>query len=102
MRDNDSLRLAPGPQATGREVGVVGYLLETQHGPIYRWTCVAMAVGGAAIMIAVLVGMAPAKHHPIIYRYQWPGQFGDQRMTICTGVAEDHDDCPRAYTSSEL
>ena len=101
MRDNDSLRLASGAQAPEREIGVVGYLLETQHGPLYRWACVTMAVGAAAIMAVVLIGAAPTKH-PVVYRYQWPSQFGDQQMTICTGVAEDHDECPRAYTSQEL
>ena len=103
MRDNDPLQRPVGEQVPGREVseGIVGYLLDAQHGPAYRWVCVGLALGAAAIMGSVLVGAVPV-HHPIVYRYQWPGQFGDQRMTICTASAENHAECPRAYTSSEL
>ena len=102
MRDNDPLQQPLGEQAPGREIGVVGYLLETNHGPAYRWLCVGLAGFAAVVGLLVLVGMAPV-HHPIIYRYQWPGQFGDQQMTICTRVEnEDEHECPRAYTSSEL
>ena len=105
MRDNDPLRLAPGSQAPGREVseGVVGYLLESSHGPVYRFLCVGLAVGAAVVGLLVLVSAAAPPKAPIIYRYQWPGQFGDQQMTICTRVEnEDEHECPRAYTSSEL
>lgn len=44
----------------------------------------------------------PVPRHPFVYHYQWPVQFGDQRMTICLGPGGDNDECPRGYTSSEL
>ena len=72
MRSDDPLRLASGTQAPGREIGVVGYLLETSHGPVYRWTCVMLAIGAAAIMGAVLWSSYDPPHNQIIYRYQWP------------------------------
>ena len=104
MRDNDPLQHPIGEQTPRREVseGVVGYLLEANHGPAYRCLCVGLAIGAAVVGLLVLVGMAPTKH-PITYHYQWPAQWGDQRMTICTRVeSEDEHNCPRAYTSSEL
>ena len=102
MRDNDPLQQPLGEQAPGREIGVVGYLLETNHGPVYRWLCVGLAGFAAVVGLLVLVGMAPA-HHPVVYHYQWPAHFGDQHMTICTRTEnEDEHECPRAYTSSEL
>lgn len=75
MRDNDPLRLASGTQTPGREISIVGYLLEAQHGPAYRWVCVMLAIGAAAIMGAVFWSSLP--NEPIVYRYQWPGIWGD-------------------------
>ncbi len=63
--------------------GIFGYLLESQHGPIYRWTCVALAVGAAVLMGMLLWSSLPAQAHPkppFVYQYQWTPLWGRWRF----------------------
>ncbi len=85
---------SPGPS-------LFGYLLEPEHGPAYRLFCVVLAFLAAWVMGALWWDSLPPKP-PVVYHYQWPGQFGDQQMTICLSKNEHGGPCERDYISDEL
>ncbi len=65
--------------------GIIGYLLEPGHGMVYRWICVSLAIGAAAIMGLVLWDSLPTRAHPkppFVYHYQWPPLWGQWRYQV--------------------
>lgn len=68
-----------------------------------RWVFLGITIACSLWLWPNYIVSALWPRKPFVYHYQWPVQFGDQQMTICTRVEnEDEHECPRDYISSEL